>query len=115
MTSGNHRSGTSRRRFITAAGAASVALAAPAIVRGQARKTAKVSVGRQPWAAGNSPVTKYMMDNKTFERFAGDAALAILLEAGVEDRVGDVIAHLVGVALGNRLGRERELRHWTPQ
>jgi hypothetical protein len=29
-----------------------------------------VSVGRQPWAAGNSPVTAYMMANKTFERYA---------------------------------------------
>ena len=80
MTSGNHRNGTSRRRFIAAAGAASVALAAPAIVRGQARKTAKVSVGRQPWAAGNSPVTKYMMDNKTFERFAGDAGYDLTVD-----------------------------------
>ena len=49
------------------------------------------------------------------ERFAGDAALRVLLEAGVENRVGDVIAHLVGVAFGNRLGRERELRHGAPQ
>ena len=80
MTSSNHRNGTSRRRFIAAAGAASVALAAPAIVLGQARKTAKVSVGRQPWAAGNSPVTKYMMDNKTFERFAGDAGYDLTVD-----------------------------------
>ena len=73
MSNGNHRNGTSRRRFIATLGAASVAFAAPAIARAQGRKTAKVSVGRQPWAAGNSPVTKYMMDNKTFERFAADA------------------------------------------
>jgi ABC-type nitrate/sulfonate/bicarbonate transport system substrate-binding protein len=61
----------SRRRFMTAA--AALGLAAPAIVRGQGRKQVKVSVGRQPWAAGNSPVTAYMITNKTFERFAADA------------------------------------------
>ncbi|HXU67084.1 MAG TPA: ABC transporter substrate-binding protein [Casimicrobiaceae bacterium] len=72
MTTEN-RNSVSRRRFIATAGAASLALAVPAIVRAQGRKTLKVSVGRQPWAAGNSPVTKYMMDNKTFERVAGDA------------------------------------------
>ncbi len=72
MTTEN-RNSVSRRRFIATAGAASLALASSGFVRAQGRKTLKVSVGRQPWAAGNSPVTKYMMDNKTFERFAGDA------------------------------------------
>ena len=72
MHSDHRARGVSRRRFIAAAGAASVALSAPAIVRAQSRKAMTVSVGRQPWAAGNSPVTAYMMANKTFERFAGD-------------------------------------------
>ena len=67
------RMGVSRRRFIAVAGAGSLALAAPALVRSQGKKSLKVSVGRQPWAAGNSPVTKYMMDNKTFEHYAADA------------------------------------------
>ena len=50
--------GASRRRFITAAGAASVALAAPGDrPRASSARRIKVSVGRQPWAAGNSPVT----------------------------------------------------------
>jgi ABC-type nitrate/sulfonate/bicarbonate transport system substrate-binding protein len=70
----------SRRRFIATAGAASLALAAPAIVRAQGKKSMKVSVGRQPWAAGNSPVTKYMMDNKTFERYAGDAGYDLTVD-----------------------------------
>jgi ABC-type nitrate/sulfonate/bicarbonate transport system substrate-binding protein len=73
MSIENDRTGVSRRRFIAAAGAGSLALAAPAFVRAQAKKSIKVSVGRQPWAAGNSPVTKYMMDNKTFEKYAADA------------------------------------------
>ena len=68
----------SRRRFMTAA--AALGLAAPAIVRGQGRRTAKVSVGRQPWAAGNSPVTQYMIANKTFERFAADAGYDLTVD-----------------------------------
>jgi ABC-type nitrate/sulfonate/bicarbonate transport system substrate-binding protein len=73
MTVETRNSGASRRRFIAAAGAASVALAAPAIVHAQGRKPLKVSVGRQPWAAGNSPVTQHMITNKTFEKYAADA------------------------------------------
>jgi ABC-type nitrate/sulfonate/bicarbonate transport system substrate-binding protein len=68
----------SRRRFMTAA--AAIGLAAPAIVRGQGRTAAKVSVGRQPWAAGNSPVTQYMIANKTFERFAADAGYDLTVD-----------------------------------
>ena len=73
-------SGASRRRFITAAGAATLALSAPAIVRAQGRKAMTVSVGRQPWAAGNSPVTAYMIANKTFERFAADAGYDLTVD-----------------------------------
>ena len=58
----------SRRHFLAATGAV---LAAP-YVRAQSRKTVKVSVGRQPWAAGNSPVTQYMITNKTYEKFASE-------------------------------------------
>jgi ABC-type nitrate/sulfonate/bicarbonate transport system substrate-binding protein len=58
-------------------------LAAPAIVRAQARKSVKLSVGRQPFAAGNSPVTQYMINNKTFEKAA--AALGIDLTVDWRD------------------------------
>ncbi|HET9670549.1 MAG TPA: ABC transporter substrate-binding protein [Casimicrobiaceae bacterium] len=80
MSIGNDRKGVSRRHFIAAAGAGSLALAAPFFVRAQGKKSMKVSVGRQPWAAGNSPVTKYMMDNKTFERFASDAGYELTVD-----------------------------------
>ena len=80
MSIENDRKGMSRRRFIAAAGTGSLALAAPAFVRAQARKPVKVSVGRQPWAAGNSPVTKYMMDNKTFGRLAADAGYDLTVD-----------------------------------
>lgn len=63
--------GWSRRRFIAMTGAASLALGVPS-VHAQ-RKSIKVSVGRQPFAAGNSPVTQYMIANKTFEKYAADA------------------------------------------
>ena len=73
MTIKNDPKRASRRRFMAAAAVASLTLAAPTIVRSQGRKPLKVSVGRQPWAAGNSPVTQYMIANKTFERYAADA------------------------------------------
>jgi ABC-type nitrate/sulfonate/bicarbonate transport system substrate-binding protein len=80
MSIENDRNRASRRRFIAAAGAASLAAAAPAFVRAQSRKTLKVSVGRQPWAAGNSPVTAHMMNNKTFERFASEAGYDLTVD-----------------------------------
>jgi len=72
--------GVSRRRFITTAGAVSIALSAPAIVRAQGKKKMTVSVGRQPWAAGNSPVTAYMIANKSFERYAADAGYDLTVD-----------------------------------
>ncbi|MEO8858754.1 MAG: ABC transporter substrate-binding protein, partial [Burkholderiaceae bacterium] len=70
----------SRRRVIAAASAAGAAFAAPALVRAQARKAMTVSVGRQPWAAGNSVVTAYMMANKTFERFAAESGYDLTVD-----------------------------------
>jgi ABC-type nitrate/sulfonate/bicarbonate transport system substrate-binding protein len=67
-----HRKGNSiNRRTLLAAGAAGIGAAAlyrPAIVR--AAEEATVSVGRQPWAAANSPITEYMMQQKLFEKHA---------------------------------------------
>jgi hypothetical protein len=59
-----------RRGFLL--GAAASTLCAPAILRAQGAKAAKVSVGRQPYAAGNSPVTQYMMNEKLFEKAASE-------------------------------------------
>jgi hypothetical protein len=63
------RMGVSRRAFVV--GTAGL-LAAPALVGAQGRKAAKVSVGRQPYAAGNSPVTQYMINEKLFEAAAAE-------------------------------------------
>jgi hypothetical protein len=40
------------------------------------------------------------------QRLAGDAALRVLGENGVEDGVRDLVGDLVRMALGDRLGRE---------
>jgi hypothetical protein len=80
MTTHFKTTAASRRRFLATAGAASLAVAAPAFVRAQGKKPLKVSVGRQPWAAGNSPVTQYMIANKTFERFAADAGYDLTVD-----------------------------------
>jgi len=80
MTIKNDPKRASRRHFMTAAAVASLTMAAPAIVRSQGRKPLKVSVGRQPWAAGNSPVTQYMIANKTFERYAADAGYELAVD-----------------------------------
>ena len=43
------------------------------------------------------------------ERLAGDAAVRVVAQDGVEDAVGDLVGDLVRVALGHGLGREEEL------
>jgi ABC-type nitrate/sulfonate/bicarbonate transport system substrate-binding protein len=69
-----YRKGNSiNRRTLLAAGAAGLGAAAlyrPSIVR--AAEEASVSVGRQPWAAANSPITEYMMQQKLFEKHAAN-------------------------------------------
>jgi len=75
--------GQARRRIVLA-GAASLAGAAilgtPAIVRAQAKQAIKVSVGRIPWAAGNSPVTQYMINNKLFEKRAAEQGYDVTVD-----------------------------------
>lgn len=56
-----------RRALLAGAGAATLAMPWVARAQGQA---VKVSVGRIPWAAFNSPMTQYMMNNKLFEKRA---------------------------------------------
>lgn len=48
------------------------------------------------------------------ECFGGHAAAFVLREAGVEDRVGNGVAHFVGVAFANRFGGKNIVRgHWS--
>ena len=66
----------SRRKIILGAAAALASTAfvsSPAIVQAQgSRRALKVSIGRIPWAAGNSPMTQYMINNKTLEKRAAE-------------------------------------------
>ncbi|HVW56892.1 MAG TPA: ABC transporter substrate-binding protein [Rhizobiaceae bacterium] len=64
------KQGMTRRKLLIAgaAGIGAAALSRPSIVR--AAEEASVSVGRQPWAAANSPITEYMMQQKLFEKHA---------------------------------------------
>src|SRR5439155_25658538 len=48
------------------------------------------------------------------QRLARHPALRVLGQDGVEDGVGDLVRHLVGVALGDRLRCERPLRAHDP-
>ncbi|MBV9748782.1 MAG: ABC transporter substrate-binding protein [Acetobacteraceae bacterium] len=62
--------GYGRRTLLVGAGAA---LCMPWVARAQGgREAVKVSVGRIPWAAFNSPMTQYMIENKLFEKRAAE-------------------------------------------
>jgi len=73
-----------RRRLMLGglAGAAAVAgtLLTPRFARAQAKQAIKVSVGRIPWAAGNSPVTQYMINNKLFEKRAAEQGYDVTVD-----------------------------------
>jgi ABC-type nitrate/sulfonate/bicarbonate transport system substrate-binding protein len=68
--------GLSRRLFLGAVAATS--LAAPALAQG--RQKLNVSIGRQPFAAGNSPITQHMIENKLFEKHAGELGYDVTLD-----------------------------------
>ena len=65
---------TSRRSLLLGGAAAAAGLSvAPAFVRAQGtRRALKVSIGRIPWAAGNSPMSQYMINNKLMEKRAAE-------------------------------------------
>ena len=64
---------TSRRGLLLGSAAAAGLSVAPAFVRAQgSRRALKVSIGRIPWAAGNSPMSQYMINNKLMEKRAAE-------------------------------------------
>jgi ABC-type nitrate/sulfonate/bicarbonate transport system substrate-binding protein len=73
-----------RRRIVLGGLAGSAALAAgtflPLTSRAQGKQALKVSVGRIPWAAGNSPVTQYMINNKLFEKRAAEQGYDVTVD-----------------------------------
>jgi len=73
----------SRRDLLvgTAALAGAAMLAAPRFVRAQGKgEPLKVSVGWIPWAAANSPVSKYMIQNKLFEKRAAEQGYDVTVD-----------------------------------
>ena len=62
-------------------GAGSAALAAPLVSRAEAaNKTVRVSVGRIPWSAFNSPMSQYMINNKLFEKRGAELGYDVKVE-----------------------------------
>ena len=65
-----------RRQIVLGSAAAAAGtglLGMPAYIRAQgSRQALKLSVGRIPWAAGNSPMTQYMINNKLLEKRAAE-------------------------------------------
>ena len=72
------------RRDLLIGGAAltgSAILGAPHVARAQGgRQALKVSVGWIPWAAANSPVSKYMINNKLFEKRAAEQGYDVTVD-----------------------------------
>ena len=69
------RTALSRRQLVlgSAALAAGATIALPGYVRAQgSRKPLKLSIGRIPWAAGNSPMTQYLINHKLLEKRAAE-------------------------------------------
>lgn len=59
-----------RRQLLVGGLGAAAALGLPRLAQSQGRKALKISIGRIPWAAGNSPMTQYMIENKLLEKRA---------------------------------------------
>jgi ABC-type nitrate/sulfonate/bicarbonate transport system substrate-binding protein len=69
------RTGANRRNIVLGGSAIAGAglMGMPSFIRAQgSRQDLKVSIGRIPWAAGNSPMTQYMINNKTLEKRAAE-------------------------------------------
>lgn len=75
---------TPNRRQLVIGGAAiagSAALGIPALVQAQgSRRPLKLSIGRIPWAAGNSPMTQYMINNKSMEKRAAELGYDLTID-----------------------------------
>jgi len=64
---------TSRRDLLIGGVAATGLSLVPGLAQAQnARRALKVSIGRIPWAAGNSPMSQYLINNKLMEKRAAE-------------------------------------------
>lgn len=73
------------------------ALAMPAIAGAQAAaRKLRVSVGRQPWAAGNSPITQYMIEHKLFESRAAELGYELTVDWRDYPSANPMVEALIG-------------------
>lgn len=90
--------GIGRRSLLLGAGGAT--LASPWVARAQGgRDAAKVSVGRIPWSAYNSPMTQYMIENKLYEKRAAELGF----DLAVDWRDYPTALPMVEAVVGNNL------------
>ena len=92
------------RRRIVLGGLAGATLAVgtylPLTSRAQGKNQAlKVSVGRIPWAAGNSPVTQYMINNKLFEKRATEQGYDLTIDWRDYPTAMPMVEAIVGATL----------------
>jgi ABC-type nitrate/sulfonate/bicarbonate transport system substrate-binding protein len=76
-------SGWNRRQVILSAGSlAGASLASfPGVIHAQgSKRPLKISIGRIPWAAGNSPMTQYMINNKSLEARAAELGYDLTID-----------------------------------
>lgn len=89
-----------RRSLIGTAAMAGATIATPYIARGQAAlQPLKVSVGRIPWSAFNSPMSQYMINNKLFEKHAA----ALGYDLTIDWREYPTALPMVEAIVGNNL------------
>jgi ABC-type nitrate/sulfonate/bicarbonate transport system substrate-binding protein len=91
-----------RRALLRGLGGAVLAgsIASPYVARGQgALRPIKVSVGRIPWAAYNSPMSQFMINNKLFEKHAA----ALGYNVTVDWREYPTALPMVEAIVGNNL------------
>ena len=88
---------TSRRGLLLGSAAAAGLSVAPAFVRAQgSRRALKVSIGRIPWAAGNSPMSQYMINNKLMEKRAAEFGYDLTIDWREYPTALPMVAQLTG-------------------
>lgn len=73
-------SNTTRRHILLGAAGAAASLGLPRVARAQSRKALKLSIGRIPWAAGNSPMSQYLIEKKLVEKRAAELGYDLTID-----------------------------------
>lgn len=73
-------SNTTRRHILLGAAGAAASLGLPSVARAQSRKALKLSIGRIPWAAGNSPMSQYLIEKKLVEKRAAELGYDLTID-----------------------------------